>query len=93
MVASANPQPGNPAMTVGEDTPGECAIGSCKKSIPISMLMCRVHWRKVPLSLQRVLLRAWDNAKRTGGVLGNSDYASARDACINHIERHNGHVG
>lgn len=74
-------------MPVGHDTPGECAISSCGKKIPVTMLMCRAHWRRVPLSLQRILLRAYDAAKRSGGVLGDSAYGRARDACIRAVER------
>lgn len=59
----------------------------CGQDISVRMLMCRRHWKMVPLSQQRVLWRAWEDAKQTGGVLGNVAYGRARDACIEAVER------
>lgn len=74
-------------MPTGQDTPGVCAITNCGKKIRVEMLMCRDHWRRVPLVLQRILFRVWRNARAAGGVLGDDAYAVARDNCIAHVER------
>jgi hypothetical protein len=70
-----------------EHSPGRCAVGICGMVIPLAMLMCRGHWGKVPLSLQRVLWRAFKNAERSGGVLGDATYERAALDCVLAVER------
>lgn len=35
----------------------KCAADGCKKEISIALLMCRPHWRLVPLRVQRAIYR------------------------------------
>jgi hypothetical protein len=36
-----------------------CHARSCREPVPPEMLMCRAHWRRVPLHIQRAVWRTY----------------------------------
>ena len=61
--------------------PSRCAAVGCNASIPRRMLMCRRHWRMVPLSMRLNVLAAYRTGQEDGSVrLGREWLAAAREA-------------
>lgn len=57
-----------------------CHATSCPREVPAGMLMCRRHWRMVPLALQREIPRLWDRHRLTGAKLPVRYFAAVREA-------------
>jgi len=63
-----------------------CPIRDCGASnLPRGILMCRVHWRRVPKGLQEELWAAW-RAYGRGDSGSRARYLSARNAAIRSVE-------
>lgn len=61
-----------------DDIPtSRCPVAGCTRSRKLDQLMCRAHWREVPVETQRTILRCW-RAIRSG----STDMAD-RHAAIN----------
>ncbi len=56
-----------------------CPIGECGGELPQSILMCRLHWRRVPLKLKRAVYRAWND-----GII-SKDYMQVRQDAIDSV--------
>jgi len=51
----------------------ECRATGCDRRISLKLLMCKVHWAKVPPLLQREVYRTWAR----GDGVGSPEYAAA----------------
>lgn len=56
-----------------------CPIANCGAEIPSTMLMCREHWRRVPMEIRRAV---WDGYEGRA----KSDYEAAVTAAIAAVE-------
>lgn len=60
-----------------------CPVHSCDHAVPLTLLMCPMHWRMVPGPIQAAVYRAWDN----GLGAGTPQHNQARRAAIIAVER------
>jgi hypothetical protein len=40
-----------------------CPTRRCPREVPDHLLMCGIHWRQVPRSMQRAVLTAYDHGR------------------------------
>lgn len=57
----------------------KCPIGICIVEVPRTLLMCRTHWKMVPLELNHEVYRAY----RQGTI---TEHLAACDAAVNAVE-------
>lgn len=62
-----------------------CAIPSCCKQIPTSMLMCRAHWFMVPPAIRTAVNDTWSLAPDMR-ALENPEYMAARQSAIDAVQ-------
>lgn len=60
----------------------ECPIDRCVIHVPSHQLMCRKHWKMVPLELNRTVYATWSN----GQGAGTPEHQEAMDAAIHAVE-------
>ena len=58
-----------------------CAAHGCQHDIPLKLLMCNDHWRRVPAKLRGTVWDTWRRLKRQPSALAAQAYhAAVRDA-------------
>jgi hypothetical protein len=53
----------------------KCPVGGCFKQLPAHILLCRMHWARVPRALQRSVYAAWNNGHPQPGYFDIRDEA------------------
>ena len=62
--------------------PAGCPVSGCRRRIAPRALMCRRHWRRVPMHLRSAVLRArraWRALVRAGGPDDSPEHLTAWD--------------
>lgn len=54
-----------------------CQASGCARTIPHGMLMCKIHWYRVPLDIQR---RVWRHFKPGAAKQSDEHRQAVRDA-------------
>ena len=68
-----------------------CAAIGCPKIVPIALLMCGHHWKKVPPDLQSRIWRLYRPGQERQGVSGASDlYLAAVKEAVETVARKEG---
>lgn len=62
----------------GQGAKHYCAVPGCGEMIPRRLLMCAVHWSRVPGSLKSAVYRTFKNG-------GAGAYLAAREAAIDSV--------
>lgn len=66
-----NEEPGGLGINGVIPGAGGCVVATCETKIPLDVLMCRPHWKAVPLAAQAAVMNAVARWGRGDGTLAD----------------------
>lgn len=67
-----------------------CPVLWCPRVMPTYYLMCRAHWRRVPILLKRAVWAAYQEGQEDDPSLVTPEYLAARRAAIESVTERGG---